>query len=206
MSEVRPVDFRAGSPNTEERRHRTFVATLEDSPGVLNRVSSLVRRRKFNIVSLSVGQTHVPGESRMTLVVDSDADTALQLEAHLRKLICVLDVRDVSQEPSLLRGLALIRLRVGARERMEVFQLISVFHARVLDVQPSSMVVEITGDPARIEGLVEVLRPFGIEEMVQCGAVAITTGAAEAMTAHDLSIANDTANPGDPEQFGISGH
>ncbi|MBW2730944.1 MAG: acetolactate synthase small subunit [Deltaproteobacteria bacterium] len=165
-----------GAGEAAETRHRTFVATLEDSPGVLNRVSSLVRRRKFNIVSLSVGRTHIHGESRMTLVVDCDADTARQLEAHLRKLICVLDVQDISHEPCLLRDLALVRLRVGARERMEVFQLLEVFQARVIDVQPTSMIIEVTGDPTRIEGLAEVLRPYGIEEMVQCGAVAITTG------------------------------
>jgi acetolactate synthase-1/3 small subunit len=160
--------------NSERTPVRTFVASLEDSPGVLNRVSSLFRRRKYNIISLSVGRTHQPGISRMTLMVEGDEQLGQQLTANLRRLVCVLDVQDVTDQPSFLRDLALIKLRVSSRQRMEVFQLASVFEARVIDVQPQTMIIETTAPPDRIEGLLEVLEPFGIEEMVQCGAVAIS--------------------------------
>jgi acetolactate synthase-1/3 small subunit len=162
---------------TESKMLRTFVTYVEDKPGVLNRVSSLFRRRGYNIVSLNVGRTHEPGVSRMTFVVDADRDTAGRIEANLYKLIDVLSVQDITHEASVVRDLALIKVRAAPDRRAEVFQLCDVFRARVVDVAPDTLVVEVTGTQDKIDGLVGALSPFGIAEMVQTGTVAMTRGA-----------------------------
>lgn len=154
----------------------TIVSYVEDRPGVLNRVASLFRRRAYNIVSLNVGRTHEPGVSRMTIVVDADDDTARRIEANLYKLVNVLRVDDITHKPSVARDLALIKVQFGPEQRTEVLQLCEVFRARVVDVAPDSLVAEITGTQDKIDGLVTVLRPFGITEMVQTGVVAMTRG------------------------------
>ena len=156
---------------------RHFVAYVEDQPGVLNRVSSLFRRRCYNIVSLNVGRTHEAGVSRMTFAVEADEDTARRIEANLYKLVNVLSVEDITGKPSLTRGLALIKVTVGPEKRSEVLQLCEVFRARAVDVGTDTLIVEITGDQGKIDGLVAILAPFGIAEMVQTGTVAMTRGA-----------------------------
>lgn len=156
---------------------RTFVAYVEDRPGVLNRVASLFRRRGYNIVSLNVGRTHETGVSRMTFVVDADDDTAHRIEANLYKLVNVLSVEDISKEAAVTRDLALIKVQVGPERRAEVLQLVEVFRARAVDVGPDTLIVEITGTQDKIDGLVAILQPFGIGEMVQTGTVAMTRGA-----------------------------
>lgn len=157
-------------------RLRTFVAYVEDQPGVLNRVTSLFRRRAYNIDSLTVGRTEVPGVSRMTIVMEADGKTARLVEANLYKLVNVLRVEDVTDEQTIRRDLALIKVRATSAVRPQVMQLAEVFRARVVDLGPESVVVEITGAEDKIQGLVEVLRPFGIVEMVQTGAIAMTRG------------------------------
>ncbi len=156
----------------------TLVAYVEDLPGVLNRVASLFRRRAFNIESLAVGHTEQPGVSRMTIVVDTDEVGARRAEASLYKLVNVLRVEDVSGLPTVARDLALIKVTADGANRTQVMQLVDVFRARVVDVASESLIVEITGTEDKIEGLVEVLRPFGIIEMVRTGIVAMTRGAA----------------------------
>ncbi len=155
---------------------RTFVVLVEDLPGVLNRVASLFRRRNFNIVSLSVGRTHEQGISRMTLVVEADDRTGRLIEANLYKLVNVLAVEDITHRPSVVRDLALIRVSAGAPERAQILHTCEMFRARVVDVAPDSVVIEITGAQDKIEGLCAALVPFGITEMVQTGAVAMTRG------------------------------
>ena len=156
---------------------RTFVAYVEDKPGVLNRVASLFRRRQYNIVSLNVGRTHEDGISRMTFQVEADADKSLRIEANLYKLVNVLSVEDITDKQTVIRDLALIKVRVGREQRTEVLQLVEVFRARAVDVAPDTLTVEITGQQGKINGLVAALRPFGILEMVQSGTVAMTRGA-----------------------------
>jgi acetolactate synthase-1/3 small subunit len=156
---------------------RHFVAYVEDQPGVLNRVTSLFRRRCYNIVSLNVGRTHEVGVSRMTFAVEADGDTARRIEANLYKLVNVLSVEDITGNPSLTRGLALIKVNVGPEQRSEVLQLCDVFRARAVDLDTDTLIVEITGDQSKIDKLVSVLAPFGIAEMVQTGTVAMTRGA-----------------------------
>jgi acetolactate synthase-1/3 small subunit len=155
---------------------RTFVAYVEDQPGVLNRIASLFRRRNFNIVSLNVGRTHEPGISRMTVVVEADDDKARRIEANLYKLVNVLSVEDITKQPNIVRDLALIKVKAPPEKRTEILQLCQVFRARTLDVGADSLVVEITGTQDKIEGLLTILAPFGVLEMVQSGTVAMSRG------------------------------
>ena len=159
---------------------QTLVAYVEDKPGVLNRVASLFRRRAFNIESLTVGHTEQPGVSRMTIVVDADEFEIRRIEANLYKLVNVLRVEDVSNTPAVTRDLALIKVAADINTRAQVMQLVDVFRARVVDVANESLVVEITGTEDKIEGLIEVLRPMGIIEMVRTGIVAMTRGSVAA--------------------------
>lgn len=156
----------------------TFVAYVEDKPGVLNRVASLMRRRAFNIESLTVGPTETGGVSRLTMVVDTDDLGARRLEANLYKLVNVLRVEIVTDLPAVIRDLALIKVSADAGSRAQVMQLVDVFRARVVDVGNDSLIIEITGTEDKIESLVEVLRPFGIVEMVRTGIVAMRRGTA----------------------------
>jgi acetolactate synthase-1/3 small subunit len=156
----------------------TFVAYVEDKPGVLNRVASLFRRRGFNIESLTVGHTDQAGVSRMTIVVDTDEFGARRVEANLYKLVNVLRVEDVTPHAAVVRDLALIKVAADGASRAQVMQLCDVFRARVVDVANDSLVIEITGTVDKIDGLVEVLRPFGIIEMVRTGIVAMRRGPA----------------------------
>jgi acetolactate synthase-1/3 small subunit len=165
---------------------RTFVAYVEDKPGVLNRIASLFRRRNYNIVSLNVGRTHEAGISRMTFVVAADDDMARRNEANLYKLVNVLSVEDITIKASVVRDLALIKVLVGPDKRAEVLQICEVFRARAVDVAPDCLIVEVTGTEDKINGLVAILQPFGIAEMVQTGALAMTRGATSeaALAAH----------------------
>ena len=162
---------------------RTFAVFVEDKPGVLNRVASLFRRRSFNIDSLNVGATHEAGVSRMTIVCDADEDKAKRIEANLYKLVNVLRVEDMTYEAAMKRDLALIKVKANADDRAQVMQMIEVFRARIIDVSPQSLVLEITGTEDKIDGLLEVLEPFGIIEMVRTGCVAMARGS-EAVTVH----------------------
>ena len=157
---------------------RTFVATVEDVPGVLNRVASLFRRRAFNIVSLTVGRSERPGQSRLTVVTDADESTARRLEANLYKLVNVLHVRELTTG-AVIRDMALIKVRADAATRPGIVQLAELFHSRVVDVTPDVLIIEITGTQPKIDGLQKVLEPYGILEMVRTGVVAMPRGATD---------------------------
>jgi len=154
----------------------TLIALVEDKPGVLNRVASLFRRRAFNIESLAVGHTENPGVSRMTIVVDSDRTDVQKVAQNLYKLVNVIQVEDVTERPAVIRDLALIKVRANGGTRSEVMQIVETFRARVVDVALNSLMVEVTGIEEKVNGLVEVLRPFGILEMVRTGRVAMVRG------------------------------
>jgi len=154
----------------------TFAVYVEDKPGVLNRVASLCRRRAFNIESLTVGHTETPGLSRMTVVVDTDEYGARRLEAHLYKLIPVRRVDNITRAPSISRDLALIKVAATGEARTHVMQLVDVYRARIVDVSPESLVIETTGTEDKIDSLVEVLKPFGVVEMVRTGRVSMARG------------------------------
>ena len=163
-------------------RH-TFVVYMEDKPGVLNRVASLFRRRMYNIVSLAVGRAELPKVSRMTVVVKTDADGARRLEANLYKLVNVLRVHDITHGPAVFRELAMIKVSTNDDTRAHILQIVDTFRSNVLDVAPDSLVVEATGKEEKIEGLLELLRPYGIIELVRTGRVGMTRGAGSVMTA-----------------------
>ena len=155
----------------------TFIAYVEDRPGVLNRMTSLLRRRNSHIVSLTVGRTEREGVSRMTIVLEADDDAARRIEANLYKLVNVLRIEDATNASTVVRELALIKVRADPSNRPEVMRLCDVFRARVVDVGPEALVAEITGTGDKIDGLVDVLRPFGLLEMVRTGVVAMVRSA-----------------------------
>ncbi len=154
----------------------TLIVLMEDKPGVLNRVSSLFRRRNFNIESLTVGHSETPGISRMTVVVDGDDTTVEQVSKQLYKLIHVTKVTDVTSEAAVLRELALIKVHATANTRGEIMQLCDIFRAKAVDVGADSLTIEITGQEDKIDSLIALLRPFGIKEMVRTGRVAMVRG------------------------------
>jgi acetolactate synthase I/III small subunit len=155
---------------------QTLIAYVEDRPGTLNRIVSLFRRRGFNIESLTVGRTEREGVSRITVVVRADDETARRLEANLYKLVNVLSVEDVTHAPSVTREMAFVKVRAAQDRRAELLQLVQTFRARVVDLGPESVIVETTGTQKKLDGLVEILRPFGILELVRTGAVAMLRG------------------------------
>src|SRR5882724_1013286 len=154
----------------------TFAVYVDNKPGVLNRVASLFRRRAFNIESLTVGHTETPGVSRMTVVVDTDEYGARRLEAHLHKLVPVRRVHNLTAVDTIARGLALIKVSATGDARTHVMQLVDVYRARVVDVSPESLVIETTGTEDKIDSLLEVLRPYGVVEMVRTGRISMARG------------------------------
>jgi len=149
----------------------TLVALMEDKPGVLNRVSGLFRRRNYNIESLSVGHSETPGISRMTIVVNGDEHIVEQVVRQLEKLINVTQVFNVSQQPTVIRELALIKVKAGPGSRSEIIELANVFRARIVDVGATSLTVEITGPEDRVNSLLGLLQPYGIVELARTGRV-----------------------------------
>jgi len=135
----------------------TFVAIVEDRPGVLTRVASLFRRLNVNIVSLTVGGSERPGISRMTIVADASPTAGHRIMASLYKLENVLEVDDIGQHASVSRELALIKVAATPKTRSHIFELVEVFRARIVDLAPESLMIEITGVESKIEGLIQVL-------------------------------------------------
>jgi acetolactate synthase-1/3 small subunit len=152
------------------------VALVEDRPGVLNRVSSLFRRRGFNIDSLAVGTTEELGISRMTIVVDGGEGIVEQVEKQLYKLIDVVKVSDLTKEEAVIRELVLIKVRCNKEQRRDVLDLVNIFRAQAVDVSPTSMIIQSVADEDRNDALIENLRPFGIRELTRTGRVAMVRG------------------------------
>lgn len=146
---------------------------VEDRPGVLNRVASMFRRRGFNIETLAVGSTEKPGLSRMTITVKTSQEGIRRLMANLRKIIPVRQVEDLTGEPAVTREIALVRVAATLSTRPQVMQILDIFRARVVDIAPASLLAEVTGDPDKIDGLLEVLNPMGVLEFARTGMVAL---------------------------------
>jgi len=156
---------------------QTLIALVEDKPGVLNRVASLFRRRNFNIESLAVGHSETPGISRMTIVTDEEESLRRNVvRQNLLKLINVIEVDDVTDQPVVLRETALIKVRADATKRAEIMNIADIYRARIVDVATESLIVEITGDADKIDSMADLLKPFGIIEMARTGALAMTRG------------------------------
>ena len=161
---------------------QTFSVYVDNKPGVLNRVASLFRRRAFNIESLTVGHTELKGLSRMTIVVDTDERGARLVEANLYKLLPVRRVDNITRVPTIARDLAMIKVSATGDARAQVMQLVDVYRARIVDVSPETLVIETTGTEDKIDSLLEVLRPYGVIEMVRTGRVEMARGASQAVT------------------------
>ncbi|MGB7464949.1 MAG: acetolactate synthase small subunit [Candidatus Acidiferrum sp.] len=155
---------------------QTIVAYVENKPGVLNRVASLARRLAINIDSLTVGPTENEEIARMTICAHTDERGALRLEASLEKLVDVLLAENISDRSVLERDLALIKVAADQQNRPHLMELIKVFRGRVVDVAPESLIVEVSGTVDKIDGLLEVLRPYGVLEMTRTGRIAMTRG------------------------------
>lgn len=150
----------------------TLAVLVENHPGVLSKVAGLFGRRGFNIESLAVGITEDPKISRMTIVVDGDEYIVEQVSKQLNKLIEIIKVWDISKD-NVTRELALIKVYAPNTVRSEIIEIVEIFRARVVDVNNTTMTIEITGDSGKIAAIEDVLRPFGIQEMVRTGAISM---------------------------------
>jgi len=154
----------------------TLVALVEDKPGVLNRVTSLIRRRGFNIESLAVGHSELPGLSRMTIVVDGATTAVEQVRKQLEKVIEVVKLTDITEGHIIARELALIKVHATSATRSEIIQIVDIFRANIVDVSTDSLVVEATGDEEKIDSLYSLLKKFGIKELARTGRIALPRG------------------------------
>jgi acetolactate synthase-1/3 small subunit len=161
--------------NEQPRKH-TIAVLVENKFGVLSRVAGLFSARGYNIESLSVGETLDPTVSRMTLVVRGDEFVIEQVMKQLHKLIDVIKVSDLTDDRHVERELVLIRVNAEPQHRAEVLRTADIFRAKVIDVTASSFTLEATGDEGKIEALIELLRPLGVQEIVRTGKVAIARG------------------------------
>ncbi|MFZ3166187.1 MAG: acetolactate synthase small subunit [Candidatus Methanoperedens sp.] len=155
----------------------TLAILVENKPGVLTRVAGLFSRRGFNIESLAVGVTENKDISRITILVSGDDNVLEQVEKQLNKLIDVIRVSDIPAEESVNRELALIKVGVDTTTRAEVMQIVDIFRAKIVDVGIKSLVIEVTGDESKINAMEQLLRQFGIKEMVRTGKIAMNRGA-----------------------------
>ena len=164
------------STNGQEARKHTIAVQVENRFGVLSRVANLFSARGYNIESLSVGETLDPTVSRMTIVVRGDEFVIEQVMKQLHKLVDVIKVNDLTDEDHVERELMLIRVNAEPQHRAEILRTADIFRAKVVDVTPTSFVLEATGDDTKLEALIELLRPMGIQEIVRTGKVAIVRG------------------------------
>jgi len=156
---------------------RTLSVLVENRPGVLTRVAGLFSRRGYNIDSLAVGRTENPAISRMTIVVDGDDRIIEQVCKQLNKLIDVIKLSDITDEPYVDRELILIKVNAEPAVRGEIMQIVDIFRARIVDIARNSLVIEATGDAGKIDAIENSLRPFGIREVVRTGKIAMLRGA-----------------------------
>lgn len=151
----------------------TLVAWMRDKPGVLNRVSGLLRRRNFNIDSLQVSHSETPGISRMTFVVDGDDRMLDQVVKQVIKLVDVTRIENISDKPSVIREMALVRVKSTRETRSEIMQIVDIYRGQIVDVALDSVVVQIVGTEDKVDSMIDLLHAFGIEEMVRTGRVAL---------------------------------
>jgi acetolactate synthase-1/3 small subunit len=156
-------------------RH-TLSVLVEDKPGVLARVASLFSRRGFNIESLAVGPTEVPEVSRMTIVVNVESLPLEQVTKQLNKLINVLKIVELEPEQSVSREFMLVKIKADSQTRSQVLEVVALFKAKVVDVAPEAITVEVTGNGEKLQTFLRMVEPFGIKELVKSGMVAVGRG------------------------------
>ena len=160
---------------TTKQKH-TLSVLVENSPGVLARVSSLFSRRASNIDSLAVGPTENPDYSRMTIVIDVEGHALEQVVQQLDKLVNVISITELDPVVSVQRELLLVKVATTATTRSQVLETVQLFRAKVVDVAQDAVTIEATGNAEKIQALLSVLEPYGIKELVQSGLVAISRG------------------------------
>lgn len=161
-----------------DQKH-TISILVNNQPGVLQRVAGLFGRRGFNIESITVGASEESGLSRMIIVTTGDDRTLEQIQKQLYKLIDVIKVNDLSAHPMVARELALIQVNAEPSIRPEVLGVVETFRASVVDIGPSSLMVQVVGDSIKIDAMTELLRPYGIRELTRTGATAMIRGIAK---------------------------
>jgi len=160
----------------EPKRH-LLSAVVENRPGVMQRISGMFSRRGFNIDNITVGPTENPAYSRMTLVVKGDEKVLEQVVKQMNKLICVIRVRDLAEDESVVRELALVKISAKApSDRNEIIQYVDVFRGGIVDVSQSTVIAEITGDPEKIDAFIELISQFGIKAVARTGLTALSRG------------------------------
>ena len=180
---IRPAPAHAAPPSralpgTGVQHRHVLVVLVLDKPGVLNRVSSLMRARNFNIESLAVSHTDQPDISRMTITLVGDDVLIEQAIKQLYRLIDVLKVQDLTDEPTVEHELALVKVRASDANRGEIVRIVELYRARVVDISDTSIVVEATGTEAEVDALVALLRTYGVRELVRTGTVVMARGSA----------------------------
>jgi len=163
-------------PGGGETRRHTLIAIVLDKPGVLNRVASLMRARNFNIDSLAVSRTDQPDTSRMTITLHGDDVAVEQAAKQLYRLIDVLKVQDVTSDSVVAQELALVKIRATDSNRAEIIKIVELSKGRVVDLAGESVIVEVTGPEADVDGFVALVRGYGIKEIVRTGAVVMSRG------------------------------
>jgi acetolactate synthase-1/3 small subunit len=163
-------------PGTSTQRRHVLVAIVNNRPGVLNRVASLMRARNFNIESLAVSHLEDPGISRMTITLRGDDVNVEQATKQLYRLIDVLKVQDVTDDPTVQHELALVKVRATDRNRGELVSIVEMHKARIVDMAPESVIVATTGTETEVDALIALLRGYGIKELVRTGTVVMSRG------------------------------
>lgn len=153
-----------------------ITALVYDKPGVLNRVASLFRRRGFNISSIAVGSSEILGVSRMTILVDGANTMVEQVRKQLDKVVDVIKVCDITGDSTIIRELALIKVKSTSATRSEIMQIVDIFRSKIVDVAVDSLTVEVTGDELKVTSLYNLLKGFGIKEITRTGIIGMTRG------------------------------
>ena len=172
---------------------RLLSVLVDNKPGVLQRVASMIRRRGFNIDSLSVGPTDDDTISRMTITVHVGRQQAEQATKQLAKLIDVITIDDITGLRNVAHELVLVRMHAPPGERTELLNLVDIFRGRIVDVAASSVIIEVTGSAEKIDNFIELMRPYGIKELARSGVVALVRG--DQARIRLMDFANDGDEP-----------
>ena len=186
---IRDALYDAPAPRGRRGTH-TLSVLVQNKPGVLARIAGMFARRGFNIESLAVGPTEDPKISRMTIVVKVQSKPLTQVVRQLDKLINVIHVEELHHD-AVERELALVKVNASAADRSQILEIADIFRAKVADVHPEALSLEATGTPEKLAALVELLRPYGIRELVQTGMVAISRGKHTIEDAYQTAMATE---------------
>jgi len=184
---------------------RLLSVLVDNKPGVLQRVASMIRRRGFNIDSLSVGPTDDDTISRMTITVHVGRQQAEQATKQLAKLIDVITIDDITGLRNVAHELVLVRMHAPPGERTELLNLVDIFRGRIVDVAASSVIIEVTGSAEKIDNFIELMRPYGIKELARSGVVALVRGDQARIRLMDFVIDGDEAQAEPSRVAGVSG-